>query len=237
MNRSIVYLFVSGLLVFLCHYTTVKTKTRRKKKYVIYLNTLFVGYVFSVVWRIPYNVYANLYSSTRRVLFYTVFFICSILCLILICIVFKNLNIYPSKIFKVNTQRNDFSIFRSMLYVTFPIILLFIFLYLNRNHDFKIPSINDLIQYSVVAPVFEEIGFRKIMPKMVSPERRISFLECLFFSVFFTLSHFSNTNIFYYIFILIFSMYMYYLAEKTNSIVYGILYHSLSNLLRLFYVL
>lgn len=159
------------------------------------------------------------------------------LCLALIYTVGKNLSICSSALFDVKTKPNDFSIYRNMLYIIFPISILYIFVYLNKNHLFKIPSINDFIQYAVLAPFFEEIGFRKIIPRMVAPNRITTFPEWLLFSVFFALLHFGNMNIFYYMDIIIFSLYMYYVAKKTNSVVYGIAYHSLGNLLRLFYVL
>lgn len=122
------------------------------------------------------------------------------------------------------------------LLVLLPIFLLLILLNL-FSECHPLPSVAIVFQVAIIAPIFEEIGFRLLLPRIANKKKKTSIIEAIAYSVVFSLLHFQISHgLIFYLTIFISSLYCYYIANKTCSVKYAILYHSLGNLLRLFYI-
>jgi membrane protease YdiL (CAAX protease family) len=136
-------------------------------------------------------------------------------------------------IFDCNGRRISY-VFPILVLVPIFALLIFLFLY---SDNFAIPKMTILFEIALLAPFYEEIGFRAILPIIANGDTNLTKIHAIIYSGMFAIMHIGEGNgLFYYLAIFTSSLYCYFLISITREVKYPIIFHALGNLARLFFI-
>lgn len=118
---------------------------------------------------------------------------------------------------------NRGTILNGLIYFV-PVVLLEAGVLLFFGYQYRNPTLSQVWNYMIIAPFVEEFFFRFLLPKLVSDDQCTE-RDYVVFSVIFACLH----RLPGFIPIFIFSLYEYFLVEKTGSLSLAIAYHAISN--------
>lgn len=118
---------------------------------------------------------------------------------------------------------NRGTILNGLIYFV-PVVLLEAGVLLFFGYQYRNPTLSQVWNYMIIAPFVEEFFFRFLLPKLVSDDQCTE-RDYVVFSVIFACLH----RLPGFIPIFIFSLYEYFLVEKTGSLSLAIAYHAVSN--------
>jgi len=228
---SIVHL-MCGILLWRVDFYEIKRNTVFR-----YLYALLVAIAFVLIGRIPLGILH--YLGGDRIadgvigLFSITYFVSSIY---LVRFVIRKMDKSDTILeFGDSCGSSKENGFRYLLLVLFPIMALLVLLLIFSDH-FAMPRIAAVLEGVVLAPFYEEIGFRVVLPRIVDRNGNITKLNAIIYSTMFTLLHIGGNNgLSFYLTIFASSLYCYFLVSITKKVKYSILYHALGNLSRLFF--
>ncbi len=239
MIKTVIVITIYSLVFFASAIVIVKEKYDKKHWNILvrYIYSLIVALAFIIVGRTPFSVlhYIKAYGIITSVV------VMSFIIYLLFSAYFMNLvwnKIYKqeknSTVIDCNAKIGC-STSKSIFLVVLPISILLASLFWSAR--FSLPSIALVFEVALIAPVYEEVGFRLIIPRIVSGENNISLMLTVVCSFIFAALHVEEgKNIFFYLTIFISSLYSYYIKNITRTIKYPILYHVLGNLVRICFI-